>query len=227
MAQACPPSTCTRASASAMLSGPGRNCPALGLDGRYHGRALLVVMDQARAPAAMRRPRASCPGGSSSGASAWSTSNSLPSGPAMTTQLTVPWPMLTCRAPGASSRATSAPWSAGRRSRRSRFLTVLPAGTLRNTRPGAMPSSGLPSGGSRQNLVFLLPGTAPAQRGFPEAGDPGWVGGVNAQALDAYFHVALIVAHGSTNREAAAVFLSPKTVEILRSPGPSRLTGML
>jgi hypothetical protein len=29
-------------------------------------------------------------------------------------------------------------------------LTVLPSGTLRNTRSGAMPSSGLPSGGSRQ-----------------------------------------------------------------------------
>src|ERR1035438_6168846 len=36
--------------------------------------------------------------------------------------------MLTCRAPSASSRATSADWSAGRRSRWSRFLTVLPSG---------------------------------------------------------------------------------------------------
>jgi hypothetical protein len=35
------------------------------------------------------------------------------------------------------------------------------------------------------DLVFLLPRAAPAQRGFPEAGDPGWVGGVDAQALDA------------------------------------------
>jgi DNA-binding CsgD family transcriptional regulator len=40
--------------------------------------------------------------------------------------------------------------------------------------------------------------------------------------------VALIVAHGGSNREAAAaVFLSPKTVEILRSPGPSRLTELI
>jgi hypothetical protein len=43
------------------------------------------------------------------------------------------------------------------------------------------------------DLVFLLPGTAPAQRGFPEAGDPGWVGGVYAQALDAYVHVLMVL----------------------------------
>jgi hypothetical protein len=54
----------------------------------------------------------------------------------MTTQLTSPWPMLTWRAPSASSRATSA--------------------------------------------------------GVPEAGDPGRVGGVNAQALDAYRHVPIV-----------------------------------
>jgi len=42
------------------------------------------------------------------------------------------------------------------------------------------------------DLVILLPGTAPAQRSLPEAGDPGRVGGINAQALDAYLH-ALIV----------------------------------
>ena len=61
-----------------------------------------------------------------------------------------------------------------------------------------------------------------------------WVN-LTAQALTACLsltprelQVALIVAHGSTNREAAAsVFLSPKTVEILRSPGPSRLTELL
>jgi hypothetical protein len=35
------------------------------------------------------------------------------------------------------------------------------------------------------DLIFVLPGAAPAQRGFPEAGDPGRVGGVDAQALDA------------------------------------------
>ena len=34
---------------------------------------------------------------------------------------------------------------------------------------------------------------APAQRGLPEAGDPGRVGGVNAQALDAYFHVLIVL----------------------------------
>jgi hypothetical protein len=33
------------------------------------------------------------------------------------------------------------------------------------------------------DLVLLLPRTAPAQRGLPETGDPGWVGGVNARAL--------------------------------------------
>ena len=42
------------------------------------------------------------------GVSGRSTSNSLPSGSAMTTQLTSPWPTLTRRAPSASSRATSA-----------------------------------------------------------------------------------------------------------------------
>ena len=48
------------------------------------------------------------PPASSAGVSGRSTSNSLPSGSAMTTQLTSPWPMLTRRAPSASSRATSA-----------------------------------------------------------------------------------------------------------------------
>jgi hypothetical protein len=46
------------------------------------------------------------------------------------------------------------------------------------------------------DLVFLLPGTAPAQRRFPEAGDPGRVGGVQAQALDAYFHALIVFSAG-------------------------------
>jgi hypothetical protein len=39
------------------------------------------------------------------------------------------------------------------------------------------------------DLVFVLERMAPAKRGLPKGGDPGWVGGVNAQALDAYTHV--------------------------------------
>src|ERR1700688_4869740 len=41
----------------------------------------------------------------------------------------------------------------------------------------------------QDNLVFLRERTAPAKRGLPESSDRGWVGGVNAKALDAYTHV--------------------------------------
>jgi hypothetical protein len=51
-----------------------------------------------------------------------------------------------------------------------------------------MPSSGLPTGGSRQTWSSSSKVRRQPQRGFPEAGGPGRVGGVNAQALDAYFH---------------------------------------
>ena len=148
----------------------------------------------------------------------------------MTTQLTVPWPMLTCRAPGAGRLQPGdfgalVGWA---QIQVEPVLDGLACGNLEEYQVGSDAIFRAALRRLEADLVFLLSGTAPAHRGFPEAGDPGWVGGVNAQALDAYFHVALIVAHGSTNREAAAaVFLSPKTVEILRSPGPSRLTGLL
>src|ERR1700761_4984328 len=45
-------------------------------------------------------------------------------------------------------------------------------------------------------LVFVTGRAAPAQRRLPEAGYPGWVGGVNAQALDADFHALIILRPG-------------------------------
>lgn len=44
--------------------------------------------------------------------------------------------------------------------------------------------------GLKDDLVFLLEGTAPAERGLPEGGGRGRVCTVNAQALDAYTHAA-------------------------------------
>src|ERR1700761_1626886 len=46
------------------------------------------------------------------------------------------------------------------------------------------------------DLVFVTERAAPAQRRLPEAGDPGWGGGVNAQALDADFHALIILRPG-------------------------------
>src|SRR5579863_6849210 len=42
------------------------------------------------------------------------------------------------------------------------------------------------------DLILFLPGPAPAQRRLPEAGDPGRVSGVKAQALDTYLHVPIL-----------------------------------
>ena len=74
--------------------------------------------------------------------------NSLPSGSAMTTHVTpLPWPISTRVAPRDSSRATSASWSTGRKSRCRRFLMALDSGTRRNNMSGRTPNSGLPGAG--------------------------------------------------------------------------------
>ena len=46
------------------------------------------------------------------------------------------------------------------------------------------------------DLVVVFEGAAPAQGGFPEGGDPGRVGGVDAQALDAYGHELIVSRSG-------------------------------
>src|SRR5450755_3479194 len=67
----------------------------------------------------------------------------------MTTQVAaVPCPTSASTAPSPCSRATSAAWSAGRRSRWRRFLPAFSSGTRRNSKSGTIPSSGLPAGGS-------------------------------------------------------------------------------
>jgi hypothetical protein len=111
----------------------------------------------------------------------------------MTTQLTLPWPMLSRRAPSASSRATSADWSAGRRFQVEPVLDGLALGNLEEHQVGSDAVLRAAHWRLEAHLVLVLPRTPPAQRRFPEAGDPGRVGGVNAQALDAYLHVLIVL----------------------------------
>ena len=105
--------------------------------------------------------------------------------------------MLTCRAP--SWRSSAGDFGGdlvggAKTSRWSRFLTVsVPsAGTLRNHQVGNDAILGAALRRLEADLILFLPGPAPAQRGLPEAGDPGRVSGVKAQALDAYFHEAIM-----------------------------------
>jgi DNA-binding transcriptional LysR family regulator len=62
--------------------------------------------------------------------------NSLPSGSASTTQDASPWPMSTRRAPWAISRATSASWSSGLKSRCRRLLDCFASSSRTKSRPG-------------------------------------------------------------------------------------------
>ena len=107
-----------------------------------------------------------------------STQNSLPSGSASTTQVSSPWPTSAWVAPRSSRRATSACWSAGRKSRWSRFFTAFRSGTRANSKPGSRSGAARISNSSGSSLT-----TTQSERRRPPRPERDRVSGVDDDLL--------------------------------------------
>src|SRR6185312_10943908 len=117
-----------------------------------------------------------------------STSNSFPSGSAMTTQLTSPWPMSTRRG---AQRLQPRHFGGLVFGPEVQVQPVLARLAVRNLQEQQVGDHAILRASLRRlqgHLVVLVEGTPPAQRGLPERRDLRRVTGIDAQALDANTH---------------------------------------